>query len=308
MMSDIKNKFGKVAVLMGGWAAEREVSLKSGAAVYDALKESGVDAYKIDVDKDTIFEILNTENFDRAFIALHGCGGEDGVMQSVLTVKDTPYTGSGVLASSLAMDKLKSKIFFQGAGIPTPAYMEIKEDSDFEYVVATLGLPIMVKPSLEGSSIGMTKVEHAKDLYNAWEIASQFDGRVLAEQWIEGKEYTVAILGNKALPVICLETDRDFYDYTAKYDVDDTRYLCPCGLNQEQESQLQRLALSVFDLIGASGWGRVDIMCDQDGNPWVIELNTVPGMTSHSLVPMAAQANDLSFNELVLKILEQTIN
>ena len=307
-ISHIKaNDFGKVAVLMGGWSAEREVSLKSGTAVLNALLEKNVDAHKIDVKRETIFDDLRKGQFDRVFIVLHGPGGEDGVIQSVLEVLQLPYTGSGVLASALAMDKLRSKELLQGAGLPTPAYMKLEETTDMSYVGATLGFPVMVKPTLEGSSIGMSKVAEEGSLENAWRIASKFGDGVLAEQWIQGKEYTVSILGRVALPAIRLETKRDFYDYAAKYDDDDTQYHCPCGLAEEEESQLQRLALSAFDAVGAKGWGRVDIMSDEEGKPSVIELNTVPGMTSHSLVPMAAKAKGLSFNELVLNILSQTL-
>jgi len=298
---------GKVAVLMGGWSAEREVSLKSGEAVLAALKEKGVNAFKVDVQRESIFDDLKAGQFDRAFIVLHGPGGEDGVIQSVLEVMQLPYTGSGVLASAIAMDKLRCKELLQGSGLPTPAYMRLEETADMNYVAATLGFPIMVKPALEGSSIGMSKVESEVDLENAWKVASKYGDTVLAEQWVNGKEYTVAILGRTALPVICLETKRDFYDYAAKYDDDDTQYHCPCGLSKESESQLQRLALSAFDAVGAKGWGRVDIMSDEEGRPSVIEINTVPGMTSHSLVPMAAKAKDFSFADLVFNILSQTL-
>lgn len=298
---------GKVAVLMGGWSAEREVSLKSGEAVLNALLAKKVDAHKIDVKRESIFDELKNGRFDRVFIILHGPGGEDGAMQSVLEIMELPYTGSGVLASALAMDKLRCKELLQGSGLPTPAYMKLEKTTDMNYVGATLGFPIMVKPTLEGSSIGMSKVNEEGDLYKAWEIAADFGDTVLAEQWVDGKEYTVAILGETALPVIRLETKRAFYDYAAKYDDDDTQYHCPCGLNKEEESQLQRLALATFSAVGAKGWGRVDIMCDEEGKPSVIEINTVPGMTSHSLVPMAAKENDISFEDLVFNILSQTL-
>lgn len=301
------NDFGKVAVLMGGWSAEREVSLNSGAAVLNALLAQKVDAHKIDVQRESIFEDLENGQFDRAFNILHGPGGEDGVIQSVLEILQLPYTGSGVLASALAMDKLRCKELLNGAGLPTPAYMKLEETTDMSYIGATLGFPIMVKPALEGSSIGMSKVDEEACLIKAWEVAAKYGDTVLAEQWVHGKEYTVAILGKTPLPVICLETKRDFYDYAAKYHDDDTQYLCPCGLNDEKESQLQRLALAAFEAVGAEGWGRVDIMCNEEEKPFVIEINTVPGMTSHSLVPMAAKANNISFEELVLKILSQTL-
>lgn len=306
--SQVKSEdLGKVAVLMGGWSAEREVSLKSGEAVLNALLDKKVDAHKIDVKRESIFDELKNGHFDRVFIILHGPGGEDGAMQSVLEIMELPYTGSGVLASAIAMDKLRCKELLQGSGLPTPAYMKLDKTTDMNYVGATLGFPIMVKPTLEGSSIGMSKVNEEADLYKAWEVAANFGDTVLAEQWVDGKEYTVAILGETALPVIRLETKREFYDYAAKYDDDDTQYHCPCGLNQEEESQLQRLALAAFAAAGAKGWGRVDIMCDEEGKPSVIEINTVPGMTSHSLVPMAAKANDISFEDLVFNILSQTL-
>ena len=299
--------FGKVAVLMGGWSAEREVSLNSGEAVLTALLEKNIDAYKIDVKRESIFDDLKEGQFDRVFIILHGPGGEDGVIQSVLEILQLPYTGSGVLASALAMDKLRCKELLQGSGLPTPVYMKLEETTDMSYVGATLGFPIMVKPALEGSSIGMTKVEEETGLNKAWQVAAEYGDSVLAEQWIHGDEYTVAIVGQTALPVIRLETKRDFYDYAAKYIDDDTQYHCPCGLDAEEESQLQRLALSAFDAVGAKGWGRVDFMCNEDGKPSVIEINTIPGMTSHSLVPMAAKANGFSFADLVFNILSQTI-
>lgn len=299
--------FGKVAVLMGGWSAEREVSLNSGSAVLNALLNKKIDAHKIDVKRETIFKVLAEGKFDRVFIILHGPGGEDGVIQGALEIMGLPYTGSGVLASAVAMDKLRCKELLQGTGLPTPAYMKLDENTDMNYVAATLGFPIMVKPTLEGSSIGMSKVEKEEDLYKAWQLAAEYGDTVIAEQWVTGSEYTVAVLGHEALPVIRLETKRDFYDYSAKYVDDDTSYHCPCGLNVEEELQLQRTALAATDAVGVKGWGRVDIMCDENGKPWIIEINTVPGMTSHSLVPMAAQAKGLSFDDLVFEILAQTL-
>ncbi|MDH5570892.1 MAG: D-alanine--D-alanine ligase [Gammaproteobacteria bacterium] len=301
------NRFGKVAVLMGGWSAERVVSLQSGQAVLAALNRSGVDAYGIDARKATVLETLRRTGFNRAFIIMHGPGGEDGVIQGALEVLGIPYTGSGVLASALAMDKLRCKQLFKGAGIPTPEYMVLDKTTDMKYVEASMGMPLIVKPALEGSSLGISKVEHGSELYKAWQHAAQFSGEILAEQWIEGAEYTVSILGNEALPVIKLETQNAFYDYEAKYQSDETRYICPCGLSVDDEAQLQRLALSAFQAVGGKGWGRVDIMCSTDGTPWVIEINTVPGMTSHSLVPMAAKAAGITFDELVCRILAQTL-
>lgn len=300
-------QFGKVAVLMGGWSSERVVSLNSGQAVLDALLASGIDAHGVDVKRETVLQDLQSGQYDRAFNILHGPGGEDGVIQGMLEILGIPYTGSGVLASALTMDKLRTKQMLESQGLPTPAYMVLDEDTDFEYVVASLGLPLMVKPVLEGSSIGMSRVDEAEQLQAAWHTASQFDGAVIAEQWIEGKEYTVAILGQQTLPVICLETPRAFYDYEAKYQTNDTQYICPCGLGEQEEAQLQRLALSAFNALDVKGWGRVDILCNQQGQPYVIELNTVPGMTDHSLVPMAAKAVDIDFKQLVVKILETTL-
>ena len=300
--------FGKVAVLMGGWASEREVSLKSGKAVLAALQNRGVDAVGIDVRRESIVADLTKTRFDRVFIVLHGPGGEDGVIQGFLEVLNLPYTGSGVMASALAMDKLRTKQLLEAASLPTPRYVTLDQDSDFEYVCADLGMPMMVKPALEGSSIGMSKVTEETELRPAYELAAQFGGDVLAEQWITGKEYTAAILGDMTLPLIRLETPHSFYDYDAKYVANDTQYHCPCGLAPEAEAQLQRLALSAFKALGAQGWGRVDILTDQNERPYIIELNTVPGMTDHSLVPMAARATGIEFDELVYRILMQTLD
>ena len=296
--------FGKVAVLMGGWSAERAVSLKSGAAVLKALQSRGVDAHGIDVQRDTVLSELQKGNYNIAFNILHGPGGEDGVMQGALEVLGLAYTGSKVLASSLSMDKLRSKQLLEAIGLPTPNYMVLEEDTDFEYVAATLGLPIMVKPAREGSSIGMSKVEDASQLHSAWQLAAQFSGAVLAEQWISGSEYTVAILGDEALPAIKLETDNTFYDYEAKYQADSTLYHCPSGLDDETEKRLQQLALKAYQALGCSGWGRVDLMMDKAGVAYVLEANTVPGMTDHSLVPMAARQYGMSFPQLTVEILE----
>ncbi len=300
--------FGRVAVLMGGWSAEREISLRSGQAVFEALRRQGIDAVAVDVRRPQVVDALQTGGFDRAFNILHGPGGEDGVIQGVLETLEIPCTGSGVLASALAMDKLRCKQLLEGCGIPTPPWMVLEADTAPGLVEATLGLPVMVKPALEGSSIGMSKVTEAEQLAAAWETAAAHGGEVLAERWIGGREYTVAILGREALPVIALETPREFYDYAAKYEADDTRYLCPCGLDPEAERRLQRLALAAFEAVGAEGWGRVDILTEADGTPYVIELNTVPGMTDHSLVPMAAQAAGIGFDELVVRILAQTLS
>lgn len=305
--SDLIKSLGRVAVLVGGWSAERPVSLQSGQAVLDALVRQGVDAFAIDVTKETILDELTRQKIDRVFIALHGRGGEDGVIQSVLEVLELPYTGSGVAASALAMDKLRTKQLLEGAGLPTPAFIVMDDESDCDSIAATLGFPLIVKPTLEGSSLGMAKVESVEELKAAYSNAKDYVGDVLVEQWVTGSEYTVAILGQEALPVIQLKTSHSFYDYSAKYQSNDTEYLCPCGLSAEDEGHLQRLALSVFNKVGASGWGRVDLMCDINNKPWIIEVNTVPGMTDHSLVPMAAKQYGLSFDELVTIILQQTL-
>jgi D-alanine-D-alanine ligase len=294
--------FGKVAVLMGGLSAEREVSLKSGMAALAALKRSGVDAHGVDVGRN-IARILLDGEFDRVFIALHGRGGEDGVLQGMLEQMGLPYTGSGVLGSALAMDKLKSKQVWLGAGLPTPEFATLDATTDFAGVVERLGLPLMVKPVREGSSIGMTKVEHIGDLAQAYERAAAYD-EVMAERWIAGEEYTAGILGRWPLPLIRLETPRAFYDYQAKYHASDTRYILPCGLPPEHERALQELALRAFDCLRTGGWGRVDMMVDGAGRPWLLEVNTIPGLTDHSLVPMAARQAGIGFDELALRILE----
>lgn len=294
--------FGKVAVLMGGRSAEREISLRSGNAVLQALRQRGVDAHGVDSGDDVI-EQLRVGSFDRTFIALHGRGGEDGVIQGALETIGMPYTGSGVLGSALGMDKLRCKRLWQSAGLPTPDYELLHADTDFAHVAGRLHLPLIVKPVHEGSSIGMSRVEQMPALADAYAQAARFDREVIAERWVHGAEYTAAILGHEALPLIRLETPNAFYDFEAKYQADTTRYHCPCGLPPEQERQLQQLALQAFDVCGASGWGRVDLLLDRDRHPWLIEINTVPGMTDHSLVPMAAKAAGISFDELVLRIL-----
>lgn len=295
------SQLGRVAVLFGGQSAEREVSLQSGRAVIAALNTAGVDVVGIDAD-DTLIEQLAKVKPDVVFVALHGAAGEDGRVQALLEFLKIPYTGSGVQASSLAMDKWRSKQIFSVSGVSTPAYEMLTSETDLQEVVTTLGCDLMVKPASEGSSIGMSKVHNVEALGVALKKALAFDRHVLAEQVIQGPEYTVAILDGEALPVIKLETDRDFYDFDAKYVLDDTRYLCPCGLTAEAELELQRLALKTFEALGCKGWGRVDFMADAEGVFYVLEVNTVPGMTSHSLVPMAAKAQGYSFEELVVKI------
>jgi D-alanine-D-alanine ligase len=294
---------GKVAVLMGGWSAEREISLKSGNAIVAALQSRGVDVEGIDVGRDILNQLAD-HRYERAFIALHGRGGEDGVIQAVLEVLGIPYTGSGVLASALCMNKLMTKRLWIGAGLPTPQFVVLEDGFNPQSVVDDLGLPAILKPAMEGSSIGMSKVEDADQLSQAWREARKYGDQVLAERWISGAEYTVAILGEQALPSIRLKTPRTFYDFEAKYSSLDTQYLCPCGLAQDEEKSLQDLAKNAFELTGAHGWGRVDLMLDEIGSPWLIEVNTVPGMTDHSLVPMAAAAAGISFENLVLRILE----
>jgi len=297
------NGFGKVAVLLGGRSAERAVSLNSGAMVLNALRSSGVDAHPFDPQQRDLAALI-AERFDRVFIALHGRYGEDGTIQGALELLGIPYTGSGVLASALAMDKWRTKLLWQAAGIPSPRYELLTAASDFGSVVARLGLPLMVKPANEGSSIGMSKVRAASGLEEAYALAANYDSVVLAEQFIDGIELTAAVLGESALPLIRLETPRDFYDYEAKYAANDTRYIIPCGLAAEAEAAVQQQVLLAFNALGCRGWGRVDLMLDAAGKPWFIEANTSPGMTDHSLVPMAARHAGLSFEELVLRILE----
>jgi D-alanine-D-alanine ligase len=294
--------YGRVAVLMGGRSAEREISLRSGAAALEALRRKGVDAHGIDAGLD-LLERLRTGGHDRVFIALHGRGGEDGVLQGALEMLGLPYTGSGVLGSALAMDKLRSKRCWQGAGLPTPEFDVFGPSSDPQEVVGRRGLPLIVKPSREGSSIGVTKVSATAELRAAYQAASSYDTLVLVERWIDGAEYTVGILDDEALPVIRLETPRVFYDFEAKYSETSTRYLCPAGLDSGAERSLKRLALEAFACLGASGWGRVDVMVDRAGRPWLLEVNTVPGLTDHSLVPMAARHAGIDFDELALRIL-----
>ena len=297
--------FGRVAVLMGGRSAEREISLASGRAVLAALLEAGVEAEAVDVDRATPRRLLAGE-FARAFIALHGRGGEDGVIQGALEAAGLPYTGSGVSASALAMDKLLSKAVWRAGGLPTPAALELGEASAARAVALELGLPLMVKPVLEGSSFGAARVATVDELAPARRRAARF-GRVMAETWIEGAEYTVPVLHERALPIIKLETGREFYDYRAKYEAGDTQYICPCGLDAKAEARLGELSLRACRALGVSGWARVDLLLDHADRPWLIEVNTVPGMTGHSLVPMAAREAGISFQELALQILATSL-
>jgi D-alanine-D-alanine ligase len=300
----IKNvaQFGKVAVLMGGLSAEREISLLGGNAVLTALKNKGVDAHAIDVNE-TIVNELSNGNYQRVFIVLHGRGGEDGTIQGLLELMKLPYTGSGVMASSLAMDKLKTKQIWLANELPTPDFCVIDSEQSCLQALEKLGLPLIIKPVLEGSSIGMSKVEREDELVPAWKKAEQCGGTVIAETWIEGAEYTAALLDDQVLPMIKLKTPHKFYDYDAKYDADDTQYICPCGLSAEKEAEYAELMKMSFNAVGAFAWGRVDFIVDQQDQPWLIEVNTVPGMTSHSLVPMAAKQSGLSFDDLVVRIL-----
>ena len=303
--------FGKVAVLYGGHAAEREVSLNSGAAVLNALQAQGIDAHGVDPGPrptGTICRELAEGGFDRVFIVLHGRGGEDGVIQGALETLGLPYTGSGVLGSALGMDKLRCKQLWRAQDLPTAPYAVLRDAADLDTAARDVGFPMMVKPSLEGSSIGMARVANPEALQRAWTEARRYDAIVLAERWLEGAEYTAGILGDEALPLIRLETPRVFYDYTAKYQSNDTRYHCPCGLPEAEETALQTLALRAFAAVGATGWGRVDIMLDAVGKPHLLEVNTVPGMTDHSLVPMAAKTHGLDFRALVWRILETTLD
>jgi D-alanine-D-alanine ligase len=298
--------FGKVAVLFGGHSAEREVSLKSGQAVLSALQGAGVDAQAFDPAERALSEL---SAFDRAFIVLHGRGGEDGQIQGLLEWMNIPYTGSGVLASALGMDKARTKQLWMGCQLPTAGYRLLTDQTDFAQVISDLGLPLIIKPVHEGSSIGMSKVNHASELEPAYHAARQHDAVVMAERWITGREFTIVMLDGQALPVIRLQPPADvaFYDYDAKYLRNDTTYGIPSGLSADDETTLQALALRAFSAVGATGWGRIDAMQDEQGNFWLLEVNTVPGMTDHSLVPMAAQATGLSFSHLCLTILSQTL-
>ncbi len=302
-----RHDFGKVAVLMGGTSAERTISLRSGEAVLSALRERDVDAYALDAAAEDFVQQLAGGGFDRAFNALHGRGGEDGVVQGLLESLGIPYTGSGVLGSALAMDKLRTKQLWEGVNLPTPAFVVLSRDADLQAAVDQLGFPMVLKPVHEGSSIGMSKVEREIDLKQAWREAEEYDKEVLAERWVEGAEFTAAIIGDTALPLIRLETPREFYDYEAKYEATSTRYHCPSGVALDQEFQLQELAKQAFDAVAASGWGRVDFFLDAAHRPWLIEVNTVPGMTDHSLVPMAAKTFGWDMPELVWRILETSV-
>jgi D-alanine-D-alanine ligase len=288
---------------MGGKSAEREVSLKSGSMVLAALRKKGVDAHPFDPKERDVQDLVK-ERFARVFIALHGRFGEDGTVQGVLEWLGIPYTGSGVLASALAMDKLRTKKLWLAEGLPTAPYEILGKESNLKAAAKRLGTPLFVKPASEGSSVGMSKVRKAADLEEAYALAVNYDPVVLAEKFIDGPELTVGILGEQVLPIIRIETPREFYDYEAKYIADDTRYLIPCGVSKTKEKQLQALALRAFRALGCRGWGRVDLMLDKRGRPFLLEVNTSPGMTDHSLVPMAARAVGISYEDLCVRVLE----
>jgi D-alanine-D-alanine ligase len=295
--------FGKVAVLYGGSSAEREISIMSGTGVLKALRAKGVDAHPFDPAQRDLAE-LKREGFARCFIALHGRGGEDGSLQGALEFLGVPYTGSGVLGSALAMDKERAKLVWKACGLPTPDYEMLERSSDLQAVARRLGLPIVVKPVLEGSSIGVSKVRAAGELDEAYALAVNYQSAVMAEKCIEGPEYTASLVADTPLPLIRIDAPKGNYDYQNKYFTDDTKYVCPCGLPAPKEESLKSLALDSFKALGCAGWGRVDLMLDAGGAPWLLEVNTAPGMTGHSLVPMAAKAVGISYEDLCVKILE----
>ncbi len=299
-------KFGRVGLLYGGVSSEREISLMSGKAVHQALINLGVDVVAIDA-QDDLLQSLPSHKLDLVFIALHGPGGEDGTLQGALEYLGLPYTGSGVLASALAMDKLRCKQMWQGMGLPTADFAVLNQNSDWAAIMQSLGGKAMVKPASEGSSIGMSRAESPEELQQAWVAAVEFGTEVIAEPLMEGEEYTVAILGDWVLPSIRIESSAVFYDYQAKYFSDETQYFCPAGLSEAREAELRKLSMDAFNSVGCAGWGRVDVMVDQSGQFQLLEVNTVPGMTSHSLVPMAAKAASLNFDQLVLAILEEAL-
>jgi D-alanine-D-alanine ligase len=294
------SEFGKVAILLGGKSAERVVSLNSGARVLDALQRQGIDAQAFDPAERKLDELAA---FDRVFIALHGRYGEDGTIQGALELMGIPYTGSGVMASALGMDKWRTKLLWQSVGLPVPEFAMLDKNSDFAAIEQQLGLPIFVKPDCEGSSIGISKVKNAGELKMAYSVAAKHDSLVLAERGILGGEYTVAILGDEALPIIKIEPATEFYDYEAKYLRDDTAYRCPCGLPEARERELRAQALEAFRVLGGRGWGRVDFLMDGQGQAYFLEVNTAPGMTDHSLVPMAARVAGISYEQLVVRVL-----
>jgi D-alanine-D-alanine ligase len=300
----------KIAVLFGGDSAERDVSLQSGAAVLAGLKEAGLDVHPFDPSERSVMT-LKEQGFDKVFIALHGRGGEDGTLQGVLELLGLPYTGSGVMASAIGMDKLRTKLLWQGAGLPVAPWVALTRtqfadglNQQTQHAIEALGLPLIVKPAREGSSVGMSRVEHADALVSALELAFEHDSEVLVEKWLSGPEFTVAMLGNDILPSIRIQPAGIFYDYEAKYLSDETQYFCPAGLSDDEEQLLGDLVRNAWNILDCSGWGRVDVMKDSDGQFYLLEVNTSPGMTSHSLVPMAARQAGMSFSQLVVRILE----
>ncbi|MEC5386058.1 D-alanine--D-alanine ligase [Uliginosibacterium sp. H3] len=301
-MSEANRKLGKVAVLMGGKSAEREISLISGKAVLAALQSKGVDAHAFDPAVLPIWEIRK-EGFDRAFIALHGRFGEDGTVQGALETLGVPYTGSGVMASALSMDKWRTKLVWLAAGVPTPKYRILTPQTDLAGVIAELGLPLIVKPAREGSSIGVTKVRTPADMAAAFALAHQLDPIVIAEEFVAGQELTAAVLGEQALPLVRIEAPEEGYDYNNKYFTDEVRYHCPAGIRPDVAEAIQQSALRAFQVLGCKGWGRADVILRADGSYAFLEMNTAPGMTSHSLVPMAARATGMSFEDLCVDIL-----
>jgi len=296
---------GRVAVLMGGESAERDVSLKSGTAVHKALLEAGVDALAVDLQAPVV-EQLEKLQVDRVFNLLHGRGGEDGTIRAILDFLGIPSTGSGVCSLALTMDKVLTKKIMRCSGIPTPDFIELYSEADCERLLEDLGLPVFVKPVLEGSSIGMSPVHEAEQLLPAWQKARRY-GLVFAEKFIDGDEYTAGFIDDDVLPLIRIETPNEFYDYEAKYLADDTSYICPSGLDDARVEEINDLVRGTIRATRVSGWGRVDMMLDREQRPWVIEINTVPGMTDHSLIPMAGRAAGLEMPELVLRILESTL-
>lgn len=299
-------EYGKVVVLLGGNNAEREISLQTGEAVYEALVRKGISASLFDTKEQDVMN-LKKGSFDRAFIALHGRGGEDGTIQGALELLDLPYTGSGVTGSAIAMDKSRSKWLWKSQGINTPPFIELVNENDLSLANEEISYPMMVKPVHEGSSVGVVKVINKNGLKKAWDMAKKYDHRVMAESWVDGDEYTVSIIQSFTLPTIKIRTPRQFYDYEAKYIEETTEYICPCGLSDDDEKSISELALAAFNITGATGWGRVDLFIDSKNIPWVIEVNTIPGLTSHSLVPMSAKQAGIEFDDLIVLILESSM-
>ena len=297
----MSDDFGKVAVLMGGDSNERAVSLLSGEAVLHALKRLGINAEAFDPSSRDINEI---QSYNRAFIALHGRGGEDGSMQAFLKSKNIAYTGSDSLSSAIGMDKLKTKLLWRSLNISTPDFLQVTEKTSYEEIMSAIGVPFFIKPSNEGSSIGIDKIKNEKQYQNAFLKTSKIDANVIVEKFVDGEEFTVAIVNDKTLPVIKIKPSNEFYDYQAKYIKDDTQYICPSGIEKQKEVSISKEALQAFKIIGCSSWGRVDFMMDKQGRHYFIEVNTSPGMTSHSLVPMAAKEVGINFDQLVLEILK----